>query len=85
MADCDEGAAGCVVGVADGAGGALDLTDLGLGARGFGGDGPPESCGLRASEEGGGWAERSVVGVLAGGERSVWSPEVLLSCTMVSS
>lgn len=73
------------MGVTDGTGGALDLTDLGLGARGLGGDGPPESCGLRGSEEGGGWVERSAVGVLAGGERSVWSLEVLLSCTMVSS
>lgn len=41
--DCDEGAACCVAGVTDGTGATLDLTDLGLGARGLGGDGPPES------------------------------------------
>lgn len=52
--DGDGGASCCAAGVTDGTGGALDLTDLGLGARGLGEDGPPESCGLRGSEECGG-------------------------------
>lgn len=41
--DCVVGEDGFVVGFSDGIGGAEDLTDLGLGARGFGWDSPPEA------------------------------------------
>lgn len=48
---CVEGEDGFVVGVPDGIGGAGDLIDLGLEARGFGWDDPPEAWGLRGPEE----------------------------------
>lgn len=86
--DCVVGEDGCVVGVPDGTGGAGDLIDLGLGARGFGWDGPPEAWRLRGPVEGCGWAESSA-GRLQGAARfhgpSVWSVEHLVSPRMVSS
>lgn len=82
--DCVVGEACSLVGVPDGIGGEGDLTDLGLGVSGLGCAGPPEAWGLRGPEEGCGWAERSA-GRLQGGERSVWSPEHLLSSRIVNS
>ncbi len=49
---CVVGEDGFVAGVPDGIGGAGDLIDLGLEARGFGWGDPPETWGLRGSEEG---------------------------------
>lgn len=57
--DCDVGEDGFAVGVPDGSGAAWDLTDLGLGVRGFGWNDPTEACGLRGPEWGCGWAEGS--------------------------
>lgn len=56
---CDVGEDGFAAGVPDGSGAAWDLTDLGLGVRGFGWGDPPEACGLRGTEWGCCWAESS--------------------------
>lgn len=50
--DCIVGEDGFFVGIPDGIGGAGDLTDLGLWARGLSWDDPSEAWGLRGAEEG---------------------------------
>lgn len=64
---CVEGEDGFTVGFSDGIGGAGDLTDFGLGARGFDWDGSPVAWEYRGPEEGFGWAEYAAGKLLGAG------------------
>ena len=76
-------------GVADGTGGARDLTDLGFGVIGFCWDGSPGAWGLGGAGLSCGWTEDSAAGRLQGAGSftgpSTCSTEPLLSASMENS